>query len=741
MKKKDRNTDNCIQWRLSRGWREALGMLSWHLTSNKGNTAEAVANNRVIARLSPWHQNHNTTRGLTPGRKDPRVSRDAPGNWVSWPTSKGGKGWGKAKIASFMDKVRKMPGPRKKKATEDADADGQDPDEQLEATDSELEIDDEDVEQPVSSNSAYSRPSSSSSGRAQTGLQHVQYPTQSTRQQHGSGPRLTQHQMGQATQGGNPGVLPQGFNNHRPQSRPSALPTTRRSNPLTQRFPSSSNQPHQAALSNTDVSRNELSRGAKRQVHELDMEEDMPSQQQAKKPRVQPSQATNRTHLSFDEIVAGMPDATTMFHKHKAENPHLYTKEALAARKLRLGIPDVSAATFIEQMTEKYIKGRLGYAQPAEGFQNRNMASSDQPAESKSSGSQELASGPVVQNAGGTAPHSRREIDELPGSNQQSTRSTLPVSSATSTAYYPQNLQPYVTAPRRAPVGRAAFGTVPPTVGTKRQFGTLNTDEVPAPHQQVKKARHSGSQDTKDVSLSAEVNAAELKFWNESHANRPMIATPSSQPAPNPPQVDRRQSDTPSSGLGSSHATRPVLRNSQGQNFVNPAGQNTPMSSAGTGSSSSQLMARPSTHGYFGIPLPGSREDIRAPATADKQAHYNSRSQIGSADGYINPALLNNPIPSNVTKSAEISISAIESQTTDTVSATSNDAPNEDFNLDIFDPGPITENTIVPHFPAFPELITMQSQLEPGSEGPMTAFLNADDFDFQMPEMGPNGEL
>lgn len=517
-------------------------MLSWHLTSNKGNTAEAVANNRVIARLSPWHQNHNTTRGLTPGRKDPRASRDAPGNWISWPTSKGGKDWGKARITLFTDKVRKMPGSRKKKATEDVNADDQDPDEQLEeeqledeqSEDETSESDEDEAEQPMASDSAYTLSSASSMAEG-PGVQHSQNSYQASRrapgpivkdsrQQLGLGPKTTQHSRTQATQDGNFGGPRAGYNNHHyPQSRSSALPGTRRSNPLTQRVPISSSQTQRAAGSNPDVLQSVSNRGAKRQIHELDMEEDMPAQQQAKKPRMQPPRAANRAHLTFDEIVAGMPDATTMFLKHKAENPHLYTKEALDARKVRLGITDVSAATFIDQMTEKYIKGRTGYAQPAETSQNRNMASSDQPAKSKSRSLQESAGGQGVRNAGGVAPHLRREDNKLPGSNQQNISSTPPISSRTLTAHYPQNSQHNVTASTRVPANRASMRPVPSVVGTKRHYESLDTDSVPSTSQQAKKARQLSSQNTNEVSLSAEANAAVLNFRNESHANRPVM--------------------------------------------------------------------------------------------------------------------------------------------------------------------------------------------------------------------------
>jgi len=791
MKKKDRNTDNCIQWRLSRGWREALGMLSWHLTSNKGNTAEAVANNRVIGRLSPWHQNHNTTRGVTPGRKDPRASRDAPGNWIPWPTSKGGKDWGKARITSFTDKVRKMPGPRKKKAPEDINADDQDLDEQLEeeqledeqSEDETSESDEDEAEQPTASDSAYTLPSASRMAKG-PGVQYSQNSYQASRrapgpivkdcrQQLGLGPKTTQHSRTQATQDGNFGVPRAGGynNNHTPQSRPSALPGTRRSNPLTQRVPISRSQTHQAAGSNPDVPESVSNRGAKRQIHESDTEEDMPAQQQAKKPRMQPPQAANRTHLTFDGIVARRPDATTMFLKHKADNPHLYTKEALAARKGRLQGsnampyvmtrflkhkaenphlytkealsakkllpqgPDASATTFMDETAKKCINDQNGAVQMGEISQNRNMISSDQPAGSKSRSLQESAGGQVVGNARSVAPHLRREDNKLPGSNQQNISSTPPISSRTLTTHYPQNSQYNVTASTRVPANRASMRPVPSVVGTKRHYESLDTDNVPSTSQQAKKNRRLSSQDTNEVSLSADAKAAVPKFWNECHANRPMTATPSSQQALNSPQVNRRQYSAPSSKIGSKHAARPVPRNSQGQNFVIPVSQNIPLSSEGTGSSLPELRPRVSTPGYFGTPIPSSRKDPGVPSTAYHQAYHNSDSQIGSADGYINPALLNDPVSSNVTKSAENCALTTETGTTGAGAATSNDAPDEDFNLDIFDPRPLTENSIVPDFPDFPEFTTMQTQPEPGSEGPMTALLNMDDFDFQMPEM------
>ena len=755
MKKKDRASDNCIQWRLSRGWREALGMLSWHLTSNKGNTEDAVANNRVLDRLGPWQKAHNTTRGLTPGRRDPRVARDAPGNWISWPTSKGGKDWGKAQTTAFTDKIRKKPGPRKPKAPSNADADNKDHDEQLEATESEMEDDEANLEQSVTSSSAYTRPSSSASDRmdARMDSQPVQFPAQSIGLQHASDPRLAQHQMSQSTQDGTFGVLQQGYNNyHQPPSRPSALPTTRRSNPLAQQIRSSSTQPHQAALWDADASHNSSNRGAKRQIHELDMEEDKPDQQQAKKSRMQSSQADSASP-SFQEVFSDMPDVMTMFRKSMAEKPHLYTKEAMAARKLQNQGPDATpdamtrfrkhmaenpklyteeakavrklqvqerdagVATLMDGTANKRNGGQSGALQSVAMSQNRQIVSSDQPAESNPISLQGLAGGKGLRIAGGVAPHSRLENDGFLGSNQQGTSRTPPVSSRTSAVQRPQNSQPYFAVPGRAPVDRASMRPLPHVVGTKRQFDSLDTEDVPALHQQAKRTRQSDPQNTNGVSLSAEANAPVLNIRNETKGERAMTVHPSSQQALNSSQANRRQSSVPPSILDSGNAARPVPRNSQGQNFVMPTGQNTPVSSEGSGSSLYQSIPYPSDPGFYAVPALGSELEYGAPLTTPyQQAPYSSRIQNGSADGCINAAFLNPPMPSNITQSA----------TTD-----------HTFDLDIFTPSSI-ENSFDLDFEAS---TTTHSQPGISDDGPMATFLKADNFDFQMPEFDGSGDV
>jgi len=770
MKKRDRASDNCIQWRLSRGWREAMGMLSWHLTSTKGNTAEEVANNRVVAKLTQWQLNHNTTRSLTPGRKDPRAPRDAPGNWIPWPTSKSGKDWGKAQTTSFTNKTRKLPGPRKPKAAKNPGAGTQDADEQVaEAQDTDeqnadeeasyeqdadeqledevSEFSDEEVEQPTSSDSAYTLPSASSRMDTDSGVQlsqtsnrisrrapghGVRQTVTGTRQQHGSDPRLTQHQTGQATQNERFGVPRPGYNSyHRPQSHPSAPPAARPSNTRTQPF-SSVNQTHQATLSNPVLSHNVLNRGAKRRLDDSDMGEDPSSQSQAKKPRARSAQSDGPP-LSWDELIAKMPNPMTMFHKHKAENPHLYTKEAMIARKKAQPLLNM------EELSNKYIKGQPNATQPAKTPRDLDLASLKEPAEGKSRSTQALIGGLFDQSSRGCTPSSDRGSDQLFNRGQQGTMNIPSMPLTSSVAHYPQNSQPYVTTSMRAPANRASISTVPSTVGTKRQFESLDRDDVPRPHQQAKKARQSTSRDTTGVNLGQEANDTVLKWCEEQQGSaivgvngRPMMATTTSQQAPNKPQVDQRLNSTPTSSQASSHAARPVPRNSQGQNFV------APINSDGTQSSSSQLMPRPSTPGYFGVRVPGSREDWGNSSTACHQAQFTSRSPNGSVDRYIKPTLLNDPALSNVTKPVGNSLPTSRSQITDAGAATSNDAPDEIFNLDFFDPNPSTENSIIPDFPAS---TTVQSQPEASSEGPMTALLNMDEFDFQMPIIGENGEF
>lgn len=680
-------------------------MLSWHLTSNKGNTADEVANNRVKKRLGPWRESHNTTRGLTPGRKDPRASRDAPGNWISWPKSKGGKDWGKAQTTSFTDKIRKKPGPRKAKAVKSSGSGTQDADEQLEE-DEQLEDEQSEDEASESSDNEYEQPTPNDSPYSLPGRIVAD-----AHQQHGLGPRLTQHQMGQATQNGQFGVLRQGFNNHHlPQSQPSAPSAARPSNSLTRHFPSSGHQPRQATHLGSEISHNVPNRGAKRRIHELDMEDEASSQQQAKKPRVQQSQA-HGAYPSVDEILAGMPNGTTMFLQHKAENPHLYTKEALAARKVQLGRADMNAAAFNEEMRKKYITGRSGYAQAAETSGNRNMASLVQPAEAKSRSPQESAGGQMVGNAGGVAPHSCRGNNGPPGSNNQNTPST-PLMSLTTSAAQPPKSRPYVPASTRAPPNGASIRPVPSVVGNKRNHESLDTDSESATSQQAKKARQSSCQDANVVNLSAEGHAAVLNFWNESQAKHPMTANPSSQQAPNSPQVNQRQYSASSSGLGSSQAARPVLRNAQGQNVVQSAGQIPPTKRASTESSLPQSMSSAPDPALYAIPASDSESTYGAPmTTTNQQAPYNSRIQNGSTDGYINPTPLNDPRQSIITQSA---------------------AADEIFNLDVFAPSS-SEDSLGPDFPA-----SSKMELQPGAsdEGPMTAFLNADDLEFQLPEMG-----
>ena len=113
MKREDRPAENAVQWRLSRGWREAMGMISWHITSRRGR--DNLANDRVLSKLSDWQVRHNTTRGLTPGKINPQLPKSGT-NWVEWPLSPSGKDWGCALKTTFTGVKRK-----RKKSKEDSD--------------------------------------------------------------------------------------------------------------------------------------------------------------------------------------------------------------------------------------------------------------------------------------------------------------------------------------------------------------------------------------------------------------------------------------------------------------------------------------------------------------------------------------------------------------------------------------------------------------------------------------------
>ena len=90
-----------------------MGMISWHITSRRGR--DNLANDRVLSRLSDWQVQHNTTRGLTPGKINPQLPKSGT-NWIEWPLSPSGKDWGCALKTTFADVKRK-----RKKNKEDSD--------------------------------------------------------------------------------------------------------------------------------------------------------------------------------------------------------------------------------------------------------------------------------------------------------------------------------------------------------------------------------------------------------------------------------------------------------------------------------------------------------------------------------------------------------------------------------------------------------------------------------------------
>lgn len=124
MKKFGRPEHNAVQWRASRGWREAMSLTAWQLTSYKGRDVDKVANLRVVEKLSAWQIANNTTRGTTPGYIDPTSRDRGPNNenWVSWPKQKKGKDWGVAWRSTYNP--RKDTG-RDKRNQNDREGEGQ----------------------------------------------------------------------------------------------------------------------------------------------------------------------------------------------------------------------------------------------------------------------------------------------------------------------------------------------------------------------------------------------------------------------------------------------------------------------------------------------------------------------------------------------------------------------------------------------------------------------------------------
>lgn len=80
---------NNLNGQCYRHGRPHFNMISWHdgtvKDTNRGREST------VLAKLTDWHKNNNTTRGITPGLKDPTQPRSA-NNWVSLPTFRKGSG-------------------------------------------------------------------------------------------------------------------------------------------------------------------------------------------------------------------------------------------------------------------------------------------------------------------------------------------------------------------------------------------------------------------------------------------------------------------------------------------------------------------------------------------------------------------------------------------------------------------------------------------------------------------------
>ena len=84
-----RPNENALNMRLSRYWRPAYSLLSWHGT---GTSTKEVG---ILALLSRAQRASNTTRGTTPGLIDPNLGE--AGGRVTHPIPRNGRGQGRAR--------------------------------------------------------------------------------------------------------------------------------------------------------------------------------------------------------------------------------------------------------------------------------------------------------------------------------------------------------------------------------------------------------------------------------------------------------------------------------------------------------------------------------------------------------------------------------------------------------------------------------------------------------------------
>lgn len=120
MQPRNRLKKNAAQFRLSRDWREAMRVISWHVTSRFDDNE--IGNDRVIKALhaAGIPIAHNSTRGLTPGLIDPsgpRVSR----NIRPWPMRSDGTSYGVDVTTDFDKPARKNAKPTKRAMEDSSD--------------------------------------------------------------------------------------------------------------------------------------------------------------------------------------------------------------------------------------------------------------------------------------------------------------------------------------------------------------------------------------------------------------------------------------------------------------------------------------------------------------------------------------------------------------------------------------------------------------------------------------------
>lgn len=513
MSKRDRGTGNCIQWRASRGWREAMGMLSWHLTSKKGN--DRLANDRILGRLNEWQKQNNTTRGLTPGRINPTLPR-APGNWVDWPKSKSGKDWGIAQTVKFSDKKRKKSGPKKKKA-EKPDGSGQTTKKRSKtgkSVNGQVVVGEDSAAQagvqhtrPI--NQPRSRVPTVAAGRA---VVHIH-------RQHGLGSGLSQQHIAQATPDGTFGVL-KPDNTYKFQNAPSATTSARPQTGFTQRLPTSLNRSYQGEPESLNASASAAGRTRKRHIEELEMADEMPLQHQAKRPKDQ-SSATEMANTPNIEYPPHFENGMAWYNWYIARhglNPDGSTKAVDASA--------TSSAAATPGLASRRIPG-----------------------------------GSMAQTTDSSNLHEDPSARMQHRQDRQGAMTTSSVVPLTTAAYGSSNSRSRPTSSGALPAHRTPSGPQPSLVGTKRRFETFDGDAIPLPGDPAKKPRQSSPRESSHVQTSSAAKAVVFDHIPSQggHANGLVSQQQHEMPQSNSASHHTSPATVTSSSLRGNGSSSPVL--------------------------------------------------------------------------------------------------------------------------------------------------------------------------------------